>query len=280
MKALLLALPLVLGAARIQAPPTISIDDVTATEGNVGTKSFVFTVTLSAPAPASGVTVDYVTSDVTTTVTSDYAAKFGTLTFAVGETTQTISVTVYGDTTSEADETFRITLSNGINATVLDAIGVGTIQNDDGLPVVSIAAAGHAEGNAGTSNLDFTVTLSFASGSDVTVNYKTADGSATVADADYTDVPAGVLVIPAGNLTGTISIVIHGDAAIEPHESFQVQIQSAVNATVSGTAGSAAGTIANDDALPYTSGSLCGALGLELLLPLLLALALRPARRG
>src|SRR5438552_1171896 len=110
--------------------PTLSINGVSANEGNSGTTAFVFTVTLSA-ASASTVTANFATSNGTATAGSDYVANRGVVTFTPGRTTQTITVSVNGDTTVEANETFLVTLSAPTNATLAVAQGTGTIVNDD-----------------------------------------------------------------------------------------------------------------------------------------------------
>ena len=111
-------------------PPSLDVDDVTVTEGDNGTVSATFTVSLST---ASGwtVTVDWATSDGTATAGSDYTAGSGTLTFAAGTTEQTFDVVVTGDTVDEADETYTVTLSNASKASISDATGTGTITDDD-----------------------------------------------------------------------------------------------------------------------------------------------------
>jgi CSLREA domain-containing protein len=113
--------------------PTLSINNVSANEGNSGTTPFVFTVTLSA-ASASAVTVAFATADGTATAGSDYTATSGTLTFNPGVTTQTITVSVIGDTIPEPNETFLVNLSGATNATIAVAQGIGTIVNDDAVP--------------------------------------------------------------------------------------------------------------------------------------------------
>ncbi|HKB02221.1 MAG TPA: S8 family serine peptidase [Gemmataceae bacterium] len=111
--------------------PTISIGDVSATEGNNGNKSFTFTVQLSAPFSQT-VTVRFATADGTASVgNKDYTARSGTLTFNPGQTSLTVAVQVRGDRRAEPDETFFVNLSNGTNATIADGQGVGTILNDD-----------------------------------------------------------------------------------------------------------------------------------------------------
>ena len=114
----------------LSASVTLSINNVTKTEGNSGTTAFSFTVTLSS-ASNQTVTVNYATSDGTATAGSDYTAASGTLTFASGTLTQTITVAVTGDTVVEPSETFTVTLSSPTNAILATSQGIGVIYNDD-----------------------------------------------------------------------------------------------------------------------------------------------------
>lgn len=116
-------------------PPTISIGDVTQAEGDAGTTSFSFAVTLSAPY-ASAVSVDYATVPGTATAPGDYAVAAGTATITAGQTTTNIQVTVQGDVAFEPDETFSVVLSNPVNGSIADGSGEGTIVNDDPAPPV------------------------------------------------------------------------------------------------------------------------------------------------
>ncbi len=127
------------GAMTPFSGPTLSINDVTLNEGNGGTTEAVFTVTLAA-ADGSTVTVDYQTADGTAKAGSDYAAAAGTLTFPAGTITQTLAVTINGDTEDEPDERFFVNLSNPTNATIGDGQGVGTIKTDE---LSSIGLVGH-----------------------------------------------------------------------------------------------------------------------------------------
>ncbi len=154
-------------------PPSLSVNDVTVTEGDSGTTSATFTVTL-APASGQNVSVDYSTADGTATAPADYAATSGTLTFAPGQTTQTVTVSVAGDTVDELDETFTVNLSNAVNAAIADGTGLGTILDDDSLPALSINDVTVTEPDAGTTSATFTVSLNAASAHVVTVDY--ADG--------------------------------------------------------------------------------------------------------
>jgi hypothetical protein len=111
--------------------PSISISDVSKAEGRNGSTLFTFTVTLAVPF-ATAVTVNYSTANGTATALEDYTAASGTLTFAPGETTKTITIKVKGDRKREADETFFVNLFDvSSNATIFDAQGIGTILNDD-----------------------------------------------------------------------------------------------------------------------------------------------------
>ncbi|HEX4999366.1 MAG TPA: Calx-beta domain-containing protein, partial [Terriglobia bacterium] len=110
--------------------PTLSISSASTTEGNGGKKTVSLTVTLSAVS-TSVVTVAYATADLTALASEDYVATSGTLTFAPGQTSQTISVQVNGDRTLEADEIFQVTLSAPSSATIALGTGFITILNDD-----------------------------------------------------------------------------------------------------------------------------------------------------
>ncbi|HEX8165654.1 MAG TPA: FG-GAP-like repeat-containing protein [Beijerinckiaceae bacterium] len=114
-----------------QTPGSISINDVSVTEGNSGTKVMTFTVTRTGGTAAFA--VNFATSDRGATVAdSDYVANSGTLNFGTNVNTQTISVTIKGDTKSESDEAFSVNLSGATNgATISDSLGIGTILNDD-----------------------------------------------------------------------------------------------------------------------------------------------------
>ncbi len=225
----------------------ISIDDVSLDEGDSGTTDFVFTVSLSSDRHTSPVTVDYVTADETATqVDNDYDTETGTLSFAVGETSKTITISVNGDNGIESDETFLVNLTNPSgNAAILDSQGIGTIIDDD-VPRLSIDDVTVIEGNSETSVAQFTVSLLKTSGTDITVDYATADDTATAGD-DY-EAKSGTLTIPANTLSGTIDVTIYGDTEDEPSETFFVNLSPTPDATIADDQG--IGTIGNDDAPP------------------------------
>jgi len=110
--------------------PSISVADAKVTEGNAGTSMLVFPVALSSIS-ATPVTVAYSTASLTATAGSDFTQASGTITFAPGETSKTVSVAVSGDTMVEQDETLSIKLSVPTGATLGAATATGTIINDD-----------------------------------------------------------------------------------------------------------------------------------------------------
>ncbi|WP_319428522.1 Calx-beta domain-containing protein [Mycobacterium sp. RTGN5] len=231
--------------------PTLSVADTTVAEGNSGTTNATFTVTLSKPS-TTPVTVNYSTSNGTATA-SDFTATTGTLTFAAGVTTQTITAKVTGDTTVEPNETFTVSLASPAGATLSRATATATITNDDvvTVPSVSIADTSVAEGNSGSSNATFTVTLSQASTTPVTVNYSTSSGTAT-APGDFT-AATGTLTFAAGVTSQTITVKVTGDTTVESSETFTVSLASPAGATISRTTATA--TITNDDVATPVPGN-------------------------
>ncbi|MFN8373153.1 MAG: Calx-beta domain-containing protein [Anaerolineae bacterium] len=115
---------------------TLSINDVSVVEGNTGTVTAQFTVTLANTSNQT-ITVNAATSNVNAVSGADYVALPSTLvTFAPGVTTQTVTVTVNGDYIDEVDETYNVNLSGVVNGIISDALGVGTIVDDDSAGVI------------------------------------------------------------------------------------------------------------------------------------------------
>lgn len=227
--------------------PDISINDVTVTEGNTGTVNAVFTVTLSTPTTKT-VTLNYATANGTALAPGDYTAASGTINFAPNETTKTITVVVRGDTTDEPNENFVVNLSNVTNANVGDGQGQGTIVDDEGAPQLSIANASVVEGNTGTANMVFTVTLAPASGQTVTVTATAANGSAK-SPGDYTATTTN-LTFASGETTKTVTVPVAGDNIDEVDEVLYVLLSAPTNAAIATGGGRGIGTIKDDDATP------------------------------
>ena len=239
----------------VQAIPTLSIDDVTQAEGNSGTTTFQFTVTLTNDA-AGAFTVDFTTNDATAEDENgdgDYQSNSGQLSFAgtAGET-QTVDVTVNGEVTVELDETFTVDLSNisGGGVTFADAQGQGTLTNDDAA-TLSIDDVTQAEGNSGTSTFQFTVTLDSAVDTGVSVDIDTSDDTATTADNDYVANTGSSLNFSgmAGE-TETFDVTVNGDATVELDEIFFVHLSNIVagGRAVTFSDAQGQGTLTNDDA--------------------------------
>ncbi len=223
----------------------ISINNVTIIENDSGPKNLKFTVTLSNP-NSRNVTVAYATADNTATAGSDYVATSGTVIFNPGQLIKTFIVQSTGDLLDENNETFLINLSSPVNAVISDAQGIGTLNDDDLAPTLSISDAVIAEGNSGTANATFTVTLSEVSGRPVSINFATADGTAKQPD-DYNALTGTVTFAP-GQTSRTIAIGVKGDTIAEPNETFRVNLSGAVGANIANNQG--IGTITNDDAAP------------------------------
>jgi len=167
------------------ALPTISTSDLSVTEGNSGTTNAVVTVTLSA-ASGQTVSVNYAAANATATQPADYTATSGTLTFAAGETSKTITVPVIGETVPEANETFSVGLFGAVNATITVPTSFVTIINDDVPVTVSPASL-----PGGTVGVAYSQALS-ASGGTAPYSFAVTAGA----------LPAG-LSIAGGTISGT-----------------------------------------------------------------------------
>ncbi len=221
-------------------PPTITIDNPSASESSA---SLSFTITLSSPSSQT-ITVDWTTADGTATAGNDYTAASGTATFAPNTTTQTVDVTLLGDSITEGSETLNVNLANAVNASFADPSGMGTIFDDESAPNIIIDNASAGEG-AGTISL--TVTLSNASAVPVTVDWANSPGTAD-GSTDYTP-SSGTLTFNPGETTQTIVINLGAnDATFESDETFTVTLSNATNAVIFD--GSAVATITNDDPPP------------------------------
>ena len=224
------------------AAPSVSIDSVSINEA-AGTATF--TVTLSA-ASGQAISVDYASSDGSATAGSDYTAVSGTLNFAAGETSKTITVDIADDSLFENSENFTITLSNPSNAVLGTAVGIGTIVDNDSAPTVtSISSPSVTEGG----DLVYSVTLSGVSATDTSFVYSLGGGSAVAADigtpsfSDGVTLVGGNLLIPAGVTSFTVTVPTVDDVLNEPTETLPL--------TIGGVTGT--GSIIDNDGAPSLS---------------------------
>ncbi len=255
----------ILGSSSVTAPDaqgqgtildddlSFSINDVSLAEGNAGTSNLTFTVTRTSTATAE--TINFTTvNNTATTGDNDYVLNSGTLNFAIGDDSETITVVINGDQKVEVNESFFVNLSNASNGSIADAQGVGTINNDDAATVTLTGGVAQNEGNSGTTNYTFTATLNNPVQGGFSVAYTTSDGTATVADADYTDNDGSLSFAGTAGETQTFTVLVNGDTKVEANETFTVALGAISSAptgvTVAGT--SQTGTITNDDAATVT----------------------------
>ena len=190
------------------------------------------------------VTVDYATSDGTAISGEDYQSATGTLTFQPDTVRQTIQVTPVDDDIAETSETFVVTLSDPEGATLTDAVGTGTITDNDD-PAFSVAGGSGVEGDV----VAFSVTLAGPSSRAATVSYATSDGTAVAVD-DY-EAASGTLTFAPGESGKTVSVALVDDGRDEPTEIFAMTLSSAANATIH--TATANGTILDNDDAPRLS---------------------------
>ncbi|MES2647206.1 MAG: ExeM/NucH family extracellular endonuclease [Bacteroidota bacterium] len=186
--------------------PTLSISDVSQTEGNAGTTNFHFTVSLSSPAGAGGVTFDIATADNTASSLTDYVAKsLSGQSIPAGSSTYNFSVLVNGDQIAEVSETFFVNVSNLVGANTADMQGQGTITNDE----ITVVKIHDVQGNGATSpivgasvTIEGIVNRSFIGGGKLNGFYVQEEDAETDADPATSE---GVFVFdPFGLFTGNI----------------------------------------------------------------------------
>jgi len=247
------ALGVILNDDAVQAQPKITVSDPFITEGNTGNSTAGFILSLDSTS-TQNISLNFSTANQTAFSPSDYIATAGIVTFAPGTTLRTINVPVVGDVLVEPDETFRLNLGTPVNATLLKNAGIATIVNDDGLnnqPRISITDTFVAEGNSGTTIANFTVSLNKTSTQPITVNFATANQTASTVN-DYL-ATSGQLTFAPGTSSKVIGVIINGDVLVESNEILRVNLSNPVNGTLARTPGIA--TIFNDDRTQISLGN-------------------------
>ncbi len=231
---------------------TISVADVSFDEGNAGSATMVFTATLDA-AVTGGLDVDISAAAGTATEGVDYSAAPATLTFAgtAGET-QTYSISVNGDTVTENDETVLVSLgtitpTNPALSPLINAGGTatGTITNDE--PANFTIVAGSSSVAEADVSIPVTVTLSNAAAFTATVDYATADGSAT-AGSDYV-ATSGSLEFGIGETVKTFMVTVSDDSLDELDETFDIVLSAPTGVSL-GSPSTATVAIIDNDGVP------------------------------
>ncbi|MGI9214064.1 MAG: Calx-beta domain-containing protein, partial [Methylococcaceae bacterium] len=215
-------------------------------EGNSGSKNGQVLVNLSS-ATSQTVTVNYSMTNGTATAGTDYITRNSTLIFAPGVKQQSIPVTVLGDTVTEPDENFFITLSGAKNASISTSQSKAEvlITNDD-LPTVSINSVAQIEGSDGnTKTFNFTVKLPAPLQTSVSVDYRVLGGTATENEDFFSS--AGTLVFAPGQVTQTIPVTVLSDTRPEGDETFTVQLANPKGVALDPLASRGTGTIQDDD---------------------------------
>jgi hypothetical protein len=236
--------PYVIGTCTINsalAQPGLSVSSATVTNGTSGTTPMTFTVSLTAPS-GDPVTVNYATADGTAVAGTDYQAASGTLTFAPGQTSQTITVNAIGNPLYAPTRTFTVNLSSPSGAGIAQGQGTGTIVSSLTQPSVSIGGVYVTDVDSGTTPANFWVWLSGGSSLAVTVNYTTVDGTA-VAGTDYV-AASGTLTFAPGQTGQYVSVSVIGSPNYAPGRTFSVVLSNPQNATIGSQGGN--GTIFDD----------------------------------
>ncbi|SFE91182.1 Calx-beta domain-containing protein [Roseivivax sediminis] len=225
--------------------PTISIASTDTREsigsGFGGTIDFV--VTLSEPAEDT-VTVQYRSVDRTTSAGTDYAAFEGTVTFAPGETSKTISPRVTSDNVDEDDESFSVELFSPTGAVLAGGVPVLTeaafIIDDDGVGLdraLHVSDVFITEPVSGTATATFEIRLSRAFDTATTLDYETVAGSAS-AGSDYTPASGSITFLP-GQIEAAVNVTVRSDNDFtESPETFLLSIPALPSTVAGGAAGS------------------------------------------
>lgn len=271
MRRLLWTVPLLLflAAAARGAGVTVNAFNPSGPEGNSGV--FLIQVVFSQAVPGNfAVTGNYQTVDGTATVAdSDYLPASGVFVIPPGETSSTpITIGIVGDTRFEADETFRLVISNVTGGNLTEpGPYTFTILNDDAAPSVTVTSPSVTEGNSGTTAMAFEITLNAPAGAPVQAAYSTSGGTAT-SGVDY-EAAQGTLTFAPGEVRRTVNVNVIGDTAFEENETVILTVTPSGAAASSGT-----GTIVNDDDRPASAVTIVsgnnqqGRLGQQLAQPL------------
>src|SRR5215831_614843 len=211
-------------------PPAfgLAISDVNQVEGNSGTTTFTFIVTLSN-ANSQTVTVNYTTVNGTADP-NDYQFANGLVTFNPGELSKPVNVLVNGDTQVESNESFFVNLSNAVNATITKAQGIGTILNDDAAsPTTAFQFAQptyNVQEDLGV--LTVTVVRTGDTSGTSTVDYQTVDGGA-IQKSDF-EYAAGTIIFAPGETGKTFQILLNEDMYVEGKETFLLALSNPTGA--------------------------------------------------
>ncbi len=234
--------------------PELTVIGGQAVEGD----DVVFTVSLSQPSTGQ-VTVDWRTvADGSAVDTSDYYGGNGTLTFAPGETLGTILIHAPLDGTDSVDRNFSLALSDPVNAVLAGGektlTATGVVLDDDGSTFdrgLFVSDPVIQEGETGSKQAVFELRLSEAASSDITLSYRTVNGSAK-AGQDYV-ARDGTVTILAGDTTAHVAVTVKGDAVVEGDETFSLVVTPTADIANGAADSVGVATILDDD--PVTAST-------------------------
>jgi YD repeat-containing protein len=224
-------------------PVQLSIAAASATEG--GTLNFVVTKSGTATGTVSATCVQV---NGTATGGSDFTVAQQVLTFQISDTTKTCSVVSLQDAVYESEHTFSAILQDPVGAVQLTGgSAIGTILDNDPAPTFSVSGGSVTEGTA----IPFTITKSGATELNHGVNYATANGTATIADADYSTV-SSVRTFGPSVTTFVLQVPTTTDPKYESNETVLLNLSDPTNGATIAT-GQATGTMTNNDVAPSFS---------------------------
>ena len=229
--------------------PHLNINSDAAYEPVSGSHPVVFTVRLSEPALAGGVTFDVATLDGTALAGQDYVPLVRTgVRIPEGQSSVAVEVMVLADNLSEFQEYFDLRVANVVGAKYNGqraSISIGDPRQFPTTPTVQVMPASVIEGNVGTTTLRFPIEMRLASATDVSFDIATQAGTA-VSGVDF--LPASTrIVIPAGDTAAVFDVQVVPDVLDENDESLSVFVSNLAGANVSSP--TTAGTILDDDAV-------------------------------
>ncbi len=240
-------------------------------EGNSGYVEYTFTVTRAGNGSQVSTVNWAVDSGVANAVngTDFYVSQpggvskdgngipYGTLSFASGETSKTITLRIAGDSTLELDETLRINLSNPSSGTEIQGgTADGYVRNDDAEFNITAGTASVVEGDNGFTGtaMTYTVTRTGYLSQTNTVNWTVGHGTTNIYDftngSNANINPSGTLTFNSGVTTQTITVYAYGDTgvgSIENNETFNINLSGANAGSSIGATGSYTSTLQNDD---------------------------------
>ena len=235
-------------------PPKVSVAVAPVAVLENGTTNLVYTFTRTSTLGALTANFDVAGSaifntDFSVTGATSFSGTSGTVTFAAGSATKTITIDPTADSIVEASETVELTVVDGTSYVAgAAAQATGTITNDDATFSIAVANATRAEGNSGSTLFTFTVTRADSTAAKGSVQFVvTGSGDNPANAADFGPaLPKGVATFAVGVATATITVSVAGNTIQEADEGFTVTLSAPVGGEL-GAATTATGLIQNDD---------------------------------